>query len=52
MKRLQRGSKPGLFDLESIAGPTLNDVRVRWAAEIIQIVPRRQAQRLLKRGIA
>lgn len=52
VKRLQRGSKPGLFDLESIAGPTLNDVRVRWAAEIIQIVPRRQAQRLLKRGIA
>lgn len=52
VKILRRGSKPGLYDLESINGPTLRDVRVRWAAEIIQITPPRQARRLIRRGMA
>lgn len=52
VKRLQRGSEPGLFNLESIAGPLMTDVRIRWAAEIIQIIPPRQARRLIRRGIA
>ena len=52
IKRLQRGSEDGLYDLESISGPPLRDVRLRWAAEIIQITPPRQARRLLRRGLA
>jgi len=32
VKRLLRGSRPGLFDLESVAGPTRQDARLRWAA--------------------
>lgn len=52
VKRLQRGSGPGLYNLESIVGPVMTDVRIRWAAEIIQIVPPRQARRLIRRGLA
>lgn len=52
IKILRRGSKPGLYDLESINGPTMKDVRVRWAAEIIQITPPRQARRLIRHGLA
>lgn len=52
VKILRRGNKPNTFDLESINGPTLEDVKVRWAAEIIQIIPPRQAKRLIKRGLA
>jgi hypothetical protein len=51
IKRLQRGSAEGLYNLESILGPTIRDVRIRWAAEIIQITPPRQARRLLRRGL-
>ena len=39
VKRLLRGSREGLYDLESIVGPTLRDVQIRWAAEITQIIP-------------
>jgi SOS-response transcriptional repressor LexA len=52
IKRLQRGREDGLYDLESIVGPPLRDVRIRWAAEITQIIPPRQARRLIRRGIA
>ena len=52
VKRLLRGSRDGLYDLESIVGPTLRDVQVRWAAEIIQIIPPKQARRLIRRGYA
>src|SRR5690606_27840286 len=52
VKRLLRGSQDGLYDLESLVGPTLRDVRVRWAAEITQIIPPRQARRLIRRGVA
>ena len=51
VKRLQRGSAAGLYDLESIVGPPLRDVRIRWAAEITQIIPPRQASRLIRRGV-
>lgn len=52
VKRLQRGSEAGLYDLESIVGPVLKDVAIRWAAEITQIIPPRQARRLIRRGVA
>lgn len=51
VKRLLRGSTPGLFDLESIVGPTIRDVRLNWAAEILAIVPPRQAKRIIVRSV-
>lgn len=51
VKRLQRGSREGVYDLESIVGPPLRDVQIRWAAEITQIIPPKQARRLIRRGV-
>ncbi|WP_309644398.1 helix-turn-helix transcriptional regulator [Phenylobacterium sp.] len=49
VKRLLRGSGPGLYDLESIAGPTRRDARLRWAAHITAIIPPYQARRIIIR---
>lgn len=49
LKRLLKGSAPGLYDLESLIGPTMQDVRIRWAAEITAIIPPRQARRVIRR---
>lgn len=46
LKRLLRGSEPGLYDLESINGPMLRDQRVIWAAHIDSLVPPWRAARL------
>jgi hypothetical protein len=46
LKKLLRGSRPGLYDLESINGPTLHDRQVVWAAHIDSIVPPWRAKRL------
>lgn len=48
LKRLLKGSGPGLYDLESRSGPTIADVRIRWAAEVTAIVPPRQARRIIR----
>jgi hypothetical protein len=48
VKRLLRGSRAGLYDLESIAGPTRQDARLRWAAHITAIVPPFQARRIIR----
>jgi hypothetical protein len=48
VKRLLRGSRAGLFDLESIAGPTRQDARLRWAAHITAIIPPFQARRIIR----
>jgi transcriptional regulator with XRE-family HTH domain len=48
VKRLLRGSKPGLYDLESVAGPVRPDTRLRWAAHITAIIPPFQARRILR----
>lgn len=50
VKRLLRGASPGRFDLESLAGPTRRDARLRWAAHITAIVPPWQARRILIQG--
>lgn len=50
IKRLLRGSEKGLFDLESIAGPTRRDVRPVWVARIIAIIPPLEARRIIRRG--
>lgn len=46
VKRLRRGSRRGLFDLESIVGDTLRDQRVDWAAVVQIVVHPRHARRL------
>lgn len=46
LKRLLRGSKPGLFDLESVNGPMLRDKRVVWAAHVDSLVPPWRAKQL------
>lgn len=50
IKRLLRGSRKNLFDLESIAGPTRSDTRVEWAAHIVAIIPPAAARRIIVRG--
>lgn len=50
VKRLLRGSKPNHYDLESQIGPTISDVRLRWAAEPTAIIPAKQARRIIRRG--
>jgi SOS-response transcriptional repressor LexA len=47
IKRLLKGSEPGLYDLESIAGPLREDVRLRWAALITAFVPPYQARQIV-----
>lgn len=49
-KRLLRGSAPDLYDLESVAGETIRDVRLKWAAEPTAIIPPRQARRIVRRA--
>jgi transcriptional regulator with XRE-family HTH domain len=48
VKRLLRGSQPGRFDLESLAGPTRQDARLRWAAHITAIIPPFQARKVIR----
>ena len=48
VKRLLRGSRSGVYDLESIAGPTRQDARLRWAAHITAIIPPFQARRVIR----
>lgn len=48
VKRLLRGSRTGLYDLESVAGPTRRDARLRWAAHITAIIPPFQARRIIR----
>ena len=48
VKRLLRGSRSGVFDLESVAGPVRQDARLRWAAHITAIIPPFQARRIIR----
>jgi hypothetical protein len=52
VKRLLRGSKTGRYDLESLAGPTRQNVKLRWAAHITAIIPPFQARRIIRSGSA
>jgi hypothetical protein len=49
-RRLLRGSRAGLFDLESRAAAPARDVPVRWAAHISAIIPPLQARRIAISG--
>lgn len=50
VKRLLRGSTRTVFDLESLAGPTRHDTRLKWAAHITAIIPPVQARRIILRA--
>lgn len=50
VKRLLRGRRKGLYDLESIAGPIRSDAKVLWAAHITAIIPPATARRMIIRG--
>lgn len=50
VKRLLRGSQPGLYDLQSISGPPREDVRLAWVARIVAIIPPLEARRIIVRG--
>jgi transcriptional regulator with XRE-family HTH domain len=46
LKRLLKGSRQGLYDLESISGPTLSDMRLLWAALVTFVAPPHQARKI------
>ena len=48
VKRLLRGSRAGRYDLESVAGPTKENCKIRWAAHITAIIPPHQARRIIR----
>jgi hypothetical protein len=50
LKRLLKGSRPNLYDLESYIGPTISDVRLVWAAEPTAIIPAKQARKIIRRA--
>lgn len=50
LKRLLNGSRAGLYDLESRNGPTLSDVKIRWAAEITYVAQPKQARKIIRRA--
>lgn len=49
LKRLLKGSRPDVFDLESRVGPTLEDVRLHWAAEVTYVAQPKQARKIIRR---
>lgn len=50
VKRLLKGSRKGLYDLQSLFGPLLEDQKVLWAAHISAIVPPYFARRIIRRA--
>lgn len=50
IKRLLRGQKKGRYDLESIVGPTMEGVRLKWAAFPSAIIPAYYARRQIRRA--
>lgn len=51
VKRLLKGSEAGVFDLESVNGPTMPDRRLKWAAHVTAIIPPWQTSRVLRSTI-
>jgi DNA-binding XRE family transcriptional regulator len=50
VKRLLKGSKKGVYDLQSLFGAMLEDQRIVWAAHISAIVPPYYARRIIRRA--
>jgi hypothetical protein len=49
VKRLLRGERRGLYDLESIGSELLQNKRLRWAAHIQAIVPPYRARQIIRK---
>lgn len=50
MRRLLRGSEPGTYDLQARVAPLIEDVRLTWAAEVIDVVQPSQARKIIRRA--
>lgn len=50
LKRLMRGSRKGLYNLDSWNAMTIEDVRLDWVGEIVAAVPNRKAIRRVERS--
>lgn len=50
VKRLQRGSAPGLWNLESLIGDLRRDVTLRWVAHITAVIPPPMSQAVIVRA--
>lgn len=50
IKRLLRGDEKGRYDLESIAGPMMQNQRLRWAAYPSAIIPPQHARKIIMRA--
>jgi SOS-response transcriptional repressor LexA len=50
VKRLLKGDSKGVYDLESLSGPTMPNVKIKWAAHITAIIPPFMARRIAKRS--
>jgi transcriptional regulator with XRE-family HTH domain len=50
VKRLLKGDDKDLWDLESVAGPTLEGRRLKWVANITAIVPPPISQQIIERA--
>jgi phage repressor protein C with HTH and peptisase S24 domain len=49
LKIIREGDEPETFNLESYNAPTMANVRLAWAAEIVAVIPARKWLRLAKR---
>lgn len=50
VKRLLKGSRKDVYDLQSLVGPLLEDQHIIWAAHISAIVPPYYARKIIKRA--
>lgn len=50
VKRLLKGDDANHWDLESIVGPTLQNVRINWVASVTAIIPPPVSQRIIVRA--
>lgn len=50
VKRLLKGDDRDVWDLESISGPTLQNRRLKWVANITAIIPPPISQRIIQRA--
>ena len=51
IKRLQKGTEDGRFNLASFAGPLRENVKLEWVAEITSIIPPLQARRVIQGAV-
>lgn len=50
IKRLQKGTEPDRYNLASLSGPLRENERLKWAAEIISIIPPLHARRVIQQS--